>query len=266
MKILLIAGHGGAPYDSGAVGCGYTEAVETRRMANAVVPLLRAYGFEVTMYDQSKDAYKVVTQGGSLPLSGVSYVLEFHLNAAANDAAGNGVTTGSEIWVHTNEQGVTVEQAVLRRIAALGFKNRGVKRSSSLAVLKHVFKCGISHALIETCFIDDRDDMNLYGAKFDAIARAIADGVAEGFGKTVQDDKEDDTMTQKEFNAMYDKANPLYKTIDDVPTYWRSEVREMLDCGAINGGTTAEKNPDDVNMRHEALQAAIVAYRAAVNR
>ena len=52
------------------------------------------------------------------------------------------------------------------------------------------------------------------------------------------------------------------KTIDDVPAYWKAEVREMLDCGAINGGT--DSNPDDVNMRHEALQAAIVAYRAAV--
>ena len=262
MKILLIAGHGGTPYDSGAVGCGYTEAVETRRMANAVAPLLRAYGFEVALYDQSKDAYKVVTQGGNLPLSGVSYVLEFHLNAAALDPNGNGVTTGTEIWVHTNEQGITVEQAILQRICALGFKNRSVKRSSGLAVLKHVFNRGVSHALVETCFIDDRDDMTLYGAKFDAIARAIADGVAEGFGKAVQDDKEDDTMTQKEFEALYNKMNPLYKTIDDVPTYWRQEVREMLDCGAINGGT--DNNPDDVNMRHEALQAAIVAYRAAV--
>ena len=259
LKILLIAGHGGTPYDSGAVGCGYTEAVETRRMANAVAPLLRSYGFEVALYDQSKDAYKVVTQGGSLPLSGISYVLEFHLNSAANDPKGNGRTTGTEIFVHTNEQGVGVEQAILRRVCALGFTDRGVKRSSGLAVLKHVFKRGVSHALVETCFIDDRDDMALYGAKFDAIAKAIADGVAEGFGKTVQDE-EDDTMTQKEFEAMYDKANPLYKTISDVPDYWKQAVREMLDSGAINGGTA--DNPDDVNMRHEALQAAIVAYRA----
>lgn len=261
MKILLIAGHGGTPYDSGAVGCGYTEAVETRRMANAVAPLLRSYGFEVALYDQSKDAYKVVTQGGSLPLSGISYVLEFHLNSAANDPKGNGRTTGTEIFVHTNEQGVGVEVAILRRVCALGFTDRGIKRSSGLAVLKHVFKRGVSHALVETCFIDDKDDMELYGAKFDAIAKAIADGVAEGFGKTVQDE-EDDTVTQAEFEAMYDKINPLYKTISDVPDYWKQKVREMLDSGAINGGTA--DNPDDINMRHEALQAAIVAYRAAV--
>ena len=261
MKILLIAGHGGTPYDSGAVGCGYTEAVETRRMADAVAPLLRSYGFEVALYDQSRDAYKVVTQGGSLPLSGISYVLEFHLNSAANDLKGNGRTTGTEIFVHTNEQGVGVEQAILRRVCALGFTNRGIKYSSGLAVLKHVFKRGVSHALVETCFIDDKDDMALYGAKFDAIAKAIADGVAEGFGKTVQDE-EDDTVTQAEFEAMYDKITPLYVTMGEVPDYWKQKVREMLDSGAINGGTA--DNPDDINMRHEALQAAIVAYRAAM--
>lgn len=262
MKILLISGHGGTPYDSGAVGCGYTEAVETRRMANAVAPLLRKYGFEVEIYDQSKDAYKVVTQGGSIPLSGVSYVLEFHLNAAANDTKGNGKTTGTEIFVHTNESGITVEQAVLKRVCALGFTNRGVKRSSGLAVLKHVFNRGVSHALIETCFIDDKDDMTLYGNKFNQIAVAIADGVAEGFGKTVQQKEDETEMTQKDFEAMYDKVNPMYKTIKDVPEYWQQEVRKMLDCGAIDGGT--DDNPDDVNMRAEALKAAIVAYRAAV--
>ena len=195
MKILLIAGHGGSPYDSGAVGCGYTEAVETRRMATAVAPLLRNYGFEVIMYDQKNDAYKVLKNGGSLPLSGVGYVIELHLNAAANDPKGNGKTTGVEVLVHTGETGITVEQAICRRIAALGFTSRGVKRRGDLLVMNTVHRKGISHALIETCFVDDADDMKLYKAKFYDIAHAIADGVAEGFGKTVQ--KEDDEVVEK---------------------------------------------------------------------
>lgn len=195
MKILLIAGHGGSPYDSGAVGCGYTEAVETRRMATAIAPLLRNYGFEVVMYDQKNDAYKVLKNGGSLPLSGVSYVIELHLNAAANDPKGNGKTTGVEVLVHTGETGITVEQAICRRIAALGFTSRGVKRRGDLLVMNTVHRKGISHALIETCFVDDADDMKLYKTKFYDIAHAIADGVAEGFGKTVQ--KEDDEVIQK---------------------------------------------------------------------
>lgn len=195
MKILLIAGHGGSPYDSGAVGCGYTEAVETRRMATAVAPLLRNYGFEVVMYDQKNDAYKVLKNGGSLPLSGVGYVIELHLNAAANDPKGNGKTTGVEVLVHTGETGITVEQAICRRIAALGFTSRGVKRRGDLLVMNTVHRKGISHALVETCFVDDADDMKLYKTKFYDIARAIADGVAEGFGKTVQ--KEDDEVVEK---------------------------------------------------------------------
>ena len=195
MKILLIAGHGGSPYDSGAVGCGYTEAVETRRMATAIAPLLRNYGFEVVMYDQKNDAYKVLKNGGSLPLSGVGYVIELHLNAAANDPKGNGKTTGVEVLVHTGETGITVEQAICRRIAALGFTSRGVKRRGDLMVMNTVHRKGISHALIETCFVDDADDMKLYKTKFYDIAHAIADGVAEGFGKTVQ--KEDDEVVEK---------------------------------------------------------------------
>lgn len=242
MTIMLIAGHGGSPYDPGATGNGYTEAVETRRMANAVAPLLRNYGFNVVMYDQSNDAYKIVTRGGSLPLSGVNYVIEFHLNAAAGDYAGNGVTTGSEIWVHTNESGITVEQAILKRIAALGFKNRGVKRSSGLAVLKHVHNHGISHALIETCFVDDKDDMNLYGEKFNQIAKAIADGVAEGFGVSVKDstEEDDDMITQEQFNQMMD--NYLENLAKQEPDAWSQEHRDWAEsAGLIKGDENGDK-------------------------
>lgn len=195
MNILLIAGHGGTPYDPGACGCGYTEAVETRRMATAVAPMLRAYGFHVTMYDQKNDAYQILNNGGSIPLSGIDYVLEIHLNACVDDEKGDGKTTGVEVLVHTGEKGITVEQDICRRIAALGFENRGVKRRSGLLVMNTVHQKGISHALIETCFVDDADDMKLYKAKFYEIARAIADGVAEGFGKTVK--KEDTEVVEK---------------------------------------------------------------------
>ena len=88
--------------------------------------------------------------------------------------------------------------------------------------------------------------------------------LAEGFGmEAPADDPEEEceSMTQAAFEAMYNKVNPLYKSIDDVPEYWQQEVRAMLDCGAIDGGTADD--PNDVNMRQEALKAAIVAYRAA---
>ena len=254
MKILLIAGHGGTPYDSGAVGNGYTEAVETRRMATAVAPLLRNYGFSVQMYDQSQDAYKVVTQGGSLPLSGIDYVMEFHLNAAANDYGGNGRTTGSEIFVHVNEKGVGVEQAILKRLAALGFTNRGVKRSSGLAVLKHVYKRGISHALIETCFIDDKDDMGLHKAKFYEIAHAIADGVAEGFGVEVDDVTKDEVKDLIES----EKNKDIYNSVDECPKWAKPTVQKLINKDFLKG----VDDEGNLAMSYDMMRILVVNDRA----
>ena len=268
MKILLIAGHGGSPYDSGAVGCGYTEAVETRRMATAVAPLLRNYGFEVVMYDQKNDAYKVLKNGGSLPLSGVGYVIELHLNAAANDPKGNGKTTGVEVLVHTGETGITVEQAICRRIAALGFTSRGVKRRGDLLVMNTVHRKGISHALIETCFVDDADDMKLYKAKFYDIAHAIADGVAEGFGKTVQ--KEDDEVVEKKTVCIDGKNYTC-----DVIMKKDSNYVQLADLAQAGYGVTYDAKtkvpgivapmtrPGDIAVDEETQQALEAVQRAA---
>ena len=267
MKILLIAGHGGSPYDSGAVGCGYTEAVETRRMATDVAPLLRNYGFEVVMYDQKNDAYKVLKNGGSLPLSGVGYVIELHLNAAANDPKGNGKTTGVEVLVHTAEKGITVEQAICRRIAALGFQNRGVKRRGDLLVMNTVHRKGISHALIETCFVDDADDIKLYKAKFYDIARAIADGVAEGFGKTVQ--KEDDEVTQKKTVCIDGKNYTCSCIMKNGENYIRLRDLGQADYGITYDsrtsvpGIVAPMTRASVPDADSEVQAAVQAVQAA---
>ena len=252
MKILLISGHGGTPYDSGAVGNGYTEAVETRRMSNAVAPLLRNYGFSVQMYDQSQDAYKVVMSGGSIPLSGIDYVIELHLNSAANDPKGDGKTTGSEIYVHENEKSVGCEQAVLKRLQALGFTNRGVKRSSGLAVLKHVFKRGVSHALVETCFIDDKDDMTLYASKFNQIAQAIADGVAEGFGKEVDD------MTESEVKQIVTnmQAAETYDTIEECPAWAKPTIEKLVNKGYLNG------SGDGLDLSYDMMRVLVINDRA----
>ena len=267
MKILLIAGHGGSPYDSGAVGCGYTEAVETRRIATAIAPLLRNYGFEVVMYAQKNDAYKVLKNGGSLPLSGVGYVIELHLNAAANDPKGNGKTTGVEVLVHTGETGITVEQAICRRIAALGFTSRGVKRRGDLLVMNTVHRKGISHALIETCFVDDADDMKLYKAKFYAITHAIADGVAEGFGKTVQ--KEDDEVTQKKTVSIdgknytcdvIEKAGYNYIQLADLA---QAGYGVTYDTKAKVPGIVAPQTRADVPNEDSEVQVAVKALQAA---
>jgi len=299
-NILIISGHGGTPYDPGACGCGEKEAVLTRELALLVqAELKKVSGVNPILYNQGNDAYKILRNGGSLPLSGVDYVFEIHFNAGVSDEKGNGKTTGTEVLVHSSENGVGVEEAVCRRITALGFTNRGVKRRSDLLVMNTVKKkYGISHALLETCFIDDLDDMKLYRSVKGKVAKAIAAGIAEGFGLTYTDtatepqEEEDKTMTeaairklvtetvagmnvtatatnaakkaaqdvvQDTFQGIYNNANPLYTSVEQVPDYWKPEVQEMIQCGAIKGDGTHE-----ISIRHDALQAAVIAFRAAI--
>ncbi len=284
MNLLIISGHGGTPYDSGAVGNGQKEAVLTRELALLVLDeLKRVKDVNPILYDQRNDAFKVLKNGGSLPLSGISYVLEIHFNAGAVNKQGDGRISGTEVLVHSTEKGITVEQAICRKISALGFTNRGVVRRSDLLVMNVVKKqYGINHALVETCFIDDPDDMKLYLASKPKVAKAIAQGIAEGFGLTYNDSSsggnsngstntgEDDNMTSAEvqkiarteaqaaFNAFYDGENPKYTSVDQVPEYWRDEVDEMIKYGAIKGDGKKE-----FNLRRDALQAAIIAFRAA---
>ena len=106
-----------------------------------------------------------------------------HFNACVNDTKGNGVTTGTEIYATTSEKSVTVEQAIVNNISALGLKNRGVKRKN-WGVISYIKKQGVSSALLETCFIDDADDMKIYKSKKNNIAEAIAKGIATGYKLT----------------------------------------------------------------------------------
>lgn len=284
-NILIIAGHGGIPYDPGACGCGQKEAVLTRELAKLVqTELQKISGVKTTLYDTNNDAYKILKNGGSLPLSGINYVLELHFNAAANDLQGDGKTTGTEVLVHTSESGVTVEEAICKKICVLGFKNRGVKRRSGLLVMNTVKRHGISHALIETCFIDDKDDMNLYLSNKQNVARAMAQGVAEGFGltkkpentsvsKPVNPSNSTSLKTQiaknnyleieaikNTFDGLYNIANPLYTNLAQVPDYWREEVSDMMKSGAIKGDGKHE-----ISIRKESLQSAVIAYRMMAN-
>ncbi len=284
-NILIVSGHGGTPYDPGACGCGEKEAVLTRELALLVhSELKKVSDVNPILYDQNNDAYKVLRNGGSLPLSGMDYVFEIHFNACVDDQQGNGKTTGTEVLVHSSENGIGVEEAVCRRIAALGFTNRGVKRRNNLLVMNTVKRNGISHALLETCFIDDLDDMKLYRSVKGKVAKAVAAGIAEGFGLTYKDTvaepqkvqpEANDSITAAEvqalakkaaqdvvqatFQSIYNNANPLYTSLGQVPDYWRPEVREMIECGAIQGDGTHE-----ISIRRDALQAAVIAFRAAV--
>ena len=164
MKILLISGHGAG--DPGATGTHngklYKEADLTREVVNGVAKGLKEYA-DVTVYDQKRNAYTDYKNGAlnkNANFSNYDFVLEIHFNAFKADS-GDGRTKGVEIFA---KSGSSIEPAICKNIAALGFTNRGVK-SNSFAVINTARSKGVRAALLEVCFIDDADDMKLYLAR-----------------------------------------------------------------------------------------------------
>lgn len=176
MKILLISGHGAG--DVGACGNGYKEANLTREVVNILAPKLRQYA-QVDVYNQNRNAF-YDCQNGTFKIGKYDYVLEVHFNAF------NGKAYGSECYVTTRENCITVEQAIMKNMKKF-FTLRdndsifdGVKRTNFL-VINTVKSMGMSGALLETCFIDNKNDMTIYQKNKDSICQAICDGIVESF-------------------------------------------------------------------------------------
>lgn len=162
-KILLISGHGAGDVGATAVlrNTLYTEASETIKMVEMISEKLMKYA-DVDIYPVERNAYKDIKNNClKCNFKDYDYVLEVHFNACVHDLAGNGATTGTEIHIPKSDQNRSVESAIVSNIAKLGIKNRGVKQSDFL-VIKTAAKSGTKAALLETCFIDDLDDMNIY--------------------------------------------------------------------------------------------------------
>lgn len=83
--------------------------------------------------------------------------------------------------------------------------------------------------------------------------------------KAILVEQEDENMTQEAFNklmsAWQDENDPLYKTLEDVPPYWKDDAITLIKAGAIKG--------DGVNsfgIRASILKAAIISMRYMNNK
>lgn len=164
MKILVNAGHTIQGLGYGAVGL-LKESEETRKIANALVVNLRRKGHFVNHCTVNKSANylrDVCTNANSI---GADLFVSIHLNAS------NGQGKGSEVYTWNAEKNNTI----CDELSKLGFKNRGVKKGNHLYVIKNTKMKAI---LIEVCFLDNKEDVELYKKLgVEKIAQAIAKGI-----------------------------------------------------------------------------------------
>lgn len=161
------------------------EVTEDRKINAEVIKLLRAEGH--TVYDCTDGSAR--TQRGNLNsivkmcnAHKVDLNVSFHLNGCKKEKK-DGKTKGVEVWIYdSSSKAKAAAERVCKNIAKLGFTNRGVKYSKSLAVIRGTNDPAM---LVEVCFADDEDDILLYKKiGYKKIAKVIAEGI---LNRTIKD-------------------------------------------------------------------------------
>ena len=174
MKILLIAGHGAG--DPGAAGNGYQEFKLTREVVDLLKNEFKKYVVDVDVYDKNRNAFYDV-QNGTFKVGKYDYALEVHFNAFDDTSA-----HGTEIFITNVEKSFDVEKNIMQKMKKY-FTLRdsdGVKTTNFLVITTLKNK-GISSALLETCFITNKNDMKSYQANKKDIAKDIVEAIAASF-------------------------------------------------------------------------------------
>lgn len=197
MRINIHAGHN----PDGMTACGAVglirESTEARAVKDRVAAQLTAMGH--TVHDCTcnngagkEDVLKRIV--AACNNHDVDLNVSIHFNAAANPEP-DGKTTGTEVLVYDNaSHAVPWAQQIADSIAALGYRNRGVKERPNLYVLKHTKAPAL---LVECCFVDDPEDIAIYNA--DRMAAAIVAGITGQAAETTADAARLAAMSREEF-------------------------------------------------------------------
>lgn len=181
MIINVHAGH--CPDGKGACGAVgiLKESTENRKVKNEVIRYLKLAGH--TVYDCTCDTEetksdclkKIVAKCNA---HNADFNLSIHFNDGVKDPNGNGRQTGTEVWA-TSYSGIKGKfgERYLEGMRRLGFKEHGdgKKTTSGLYVLNHT---KAPAALVEVCFVHDKDDVDLYKkVGYTAVAKVIAEAI-----------------------------------------------------------------------------------------
>ncbi|MET1248280.1 peptidoglycan-binding protein [Sporolactobacillus sp. STCC-11] len=166
-KYSIHAGHNA--FVPGARGYIKEEVVD-RQIKDATIKYLRAAG--QTVYDDTDDQGK--TQNENLAAivqkvnahSGLTLAVAIHLNAGGG--------TGIEVYQYDNKTDAIAARVLTKVCAVTGLRSRGIKKNSSLYVLRNTKSQAI---LVECGFVDTKADAEIVAGKTDAIGKAIAEGI-----------------------------------------------------------------------------------------
>lgn len=168
---MIINVHGGHSLKCRGASGLLDEVNEDRAVKNKVIEMLRANGHIV--YDCTDDVG--ATQNANLRnivnkcnAHNVDLDVSIHLNAGGG--------TGTEVYVYSDSSKAKgYAQRIVDNISnSIGIRNRGVKTSTKLYVLR---KTNSPALLVECCFVDNAIDKVKWNA--DKCAKAIVEGISD---------------------------------------------------------------------------------------
>lgn len=158
---------------SGAVGF-LQESVEDRKVKDRVIAALKNAGH--TVYDCTDDTNCTANQNlqrivAKCNAHSVDLDVSIHLNAGGG--------TGVEVWCYDSKTADIAAKIAGNVSNALGIRNRGVKYSQGLYVLRNTKSPAL---LVECCFVDSQNDADKWDTDKcgDGIASAIIGQLVQG--------------------------------------------------------------------------------------
>lgn len=194
MKYTIHAGHNPDGLIASG-GAGYMkESVENRKIVNYIMSHVdeKEDGVicDVTVNDgkSQNDILQRLCQRMNSVMSEIN--ISIHLNAGGG--------TGVECWTYgeSDEAGI-LAMNICKKISELGFRNRGVKHSRTLYILRHTVQPSI---IIEVCFVDSKRDYETYmRIGYEKVAEAIMNAL--GIAYVNNDSAESDEVDEPTSNT-----------------------------------------------------------------
>lgn len=186
--MIKLIGRGGHNFKfTGAVGI-VEEVHEVRAIMKDLSLLLSAdndFAFKDATPNTTNTLNEDLSFGVNLAnYSKASLFFSLHLNSTNEEVIEEGV--GSEVLIYSkskNEVSGLCGDAICKELAALGFKNRGLKTNASIDNLYEIRETIMPAMIIEAFFVNSKEDVKLYkalGSK--ATATAIYKGIKKGTG------------------------------------------------------------------------------------
>ena len=237
IKICIDAGHGGK--DPGAVYGDWLEKEFTLDIALKLKKKLKRYKQIITIMTRETDEFiSLSTRCFVANQNKCDLFISIHINSASNSTA-----CGIETHIYSKNENLTGQIFQEKLIEATQTINRGVKISPMLYVLNST---KMSSVLLELGFINNFNDIkNLRKETYrDLLASAIEKAICRYFNIEVL----------KENNK--ESVKMIYKTVNEIPEYAKSIIKDLVDSGVING----EEN-GNLNLSDEMVRMLIITKR-----